>query len=68
MGKEWVKLEKLRAWQMTNVKSKSVVFLEAQKEQRTVHFATQMGHLKHAESIKKYKSQVVLRGDIVKYD
>ena len=34
------KLEKLRALQMTKVKGKKEVILEAHEEQRTVHFAT----------------------------
>ena len=42
MDKEWEKLEKLPARQMTKVKSESEVIQEAQKEQRTVHFATLM--------------------------
>ena len=42
VDKEWEKLEKLPAWQMTDVKNKKEVILEAQKEQRTVHFATIM--------------------------
>ena len=58
---------------MTNVKSKNEVILEAQKEQRTVHFATLVDicHLKNAElepKYQQYKGRVVLRGDIVKDD
>ena len=34
------KLENLLAWQMTKVKTQREVIKEAQKEQRTVHFAT----------------------------
>ena len=46
--KKWEKIDKLPAWQLTKVKSKNEVILEAQKEQRTVHFATLMDicHLK----------------------
>ena len=40
VGKEWEKLENVPAWQMTEVKSKTEVIEEAQKEQRTVQFAT----------------------------
>ena len=52
---------------------KKEVILEAQKEQRTVHFASLMDirHLKNAElepKLQKYKGRVVLRGDIVKDD
>ena len=73
VDKEWEKLEKLPAWQMTKVKNKREVILEAQKEQRTVHFATPMDicHLKNAElepKYQKYKGRVVLRSDIVKDD
>ena len=49
VGIEWEKLEKLTAWHTTKVKSKREVIKEAQKEQRTVHFATLMDicHLKN---------------------
>ena len=33
------------AWQLTTVKSKKKAILEAQKEQRTVHFCYANGHL-----------------------
>ena len=73
VDKEWEKLEKLPAWQMTKVKSKSEVILEAQYEQRAVLFGTLMDiyHLKNAElepKYQKYKGRVVLRGDIVQDD
>ena len=73
VDKEWEKLEKLPAWQMTKVKSRSDVIQEAQKEQITVHYATLMDicHLKNAElepKFQKYQGRVVLRGDIVKDD
>ena len=50
-----------------------MLFLEAQKEEKKVHFATLIDicHLKHAElepKYQKYKGRVVLRGDIVKDD
>ena len=66
--KEWEKLEKIRAWQMNKVKSKKDVILEAQKEKRTVHFATKMDicHLENTElepMHQKYQGRVVLRGD-----
>ena len=68
---EWEKLETFRAWQMTKVKSKREVILEAQREQRTVHFASLMdiGHLKNAElepKYQKYKGRVVLRVTVYK--
>ena len=51
VGKEWEKLEKLPAWQMTKVNIKKVVILEAQTKQRAVHFAALMDicHLSNAE-------------------
>ena len=45
VDKEWDKLEKLPAWQLTKVQSKKEVILEAQREQRTVHFSNAHGHL-----------------------
>ena len=73
MDKEWEKRYKLPAWPMTNAKSKKKVIKEAEKEGRTVHFASLMDicHLKNAEleeKHQKYKGRVVLRGDIVKDD
>ena len=67
VDKEWEKLEKISAWNLTKVKSKKQVIEEA----RTSHFASLMDicHLKNAEleaKHQKYKDRVVLRGDIVK--
>ena len=58
VDKDWKKLEELSAWQMTNVKSKREVILEAQREQRTVHLATlrDICHLKNAELELKYQN------------
>ena len=42
VDKEWDKLEKLPAWQMTKVRSEREVIKEAQKEGRTVFFAATM--------------------------
>ena len=52
VDKEWKKLEQLSAWQVTKVKSRREVVKEAQKEQRTVHFATliDISHLKKIRS------------------
>ena len=44
MDKEWEKLEKLSAWQVTQVKSKKEVIQEAQQEQRTCPFCYADGH------------------------
>ena len=57
VDEEWEKLEKLPAWQMTKVKNKKEVILEAQREQRTVHLATLMDicHLQNAELEPKFQ-------------
>ena len=71
MDKEWEKLEKISAWNVTSVKSKKQVINQARASCGTVHFASLMDicHLKNAEleaKHQKYKSRVVLRCDIVK--
>ena len=71
--KEWEKLEKISAWNLTKVRSKKQVIDEARMSGATVHFASSMDicHLKNAEletKHQKYKGRVVLRGDIVKDD
>ena len=58
---------------MTKGKSKKEVIEKAQKEGRSVHFASLMdlGHLKSTEleqQFQKYKGRVVLWSDIVKDD
>ena len=73
VDKEWEKLEKISAWNLTKVKSKKEVIDEARMSGATVHFASLMDicHLKNAEleaKHQKYKGRVVLRGDIVKDD
>ena len=71
VDKEWEKLEKISAWNLTKVKSKKQVIDEARTSGATVHFASLMDicHLKNAEleaKHQKYKGRVVLRDDIVK--
>ena len=71
VDKEWEKLEKISAWNLTKVKSKKQVIDEARTSGAAVHFASLMDicHLKNAEleaKHQKYKGRVVLRGDIVK--
>ena len=71
--KEWEKLEKIPAWDITKVRSKSDVIDEAKTKGAKVHFASLMDicHLKNAEleaKHQKYKGRVVLRGDFVKDD
>ena len=71
VDKEWEKLEKISAWNLTKVKSKKKVIDAARASRTTVHFASLMDicHLKNAEleaKHQKYKGRVELRGDIVK--
>ena len=71
VDKEWEKLEKISAWNLTEVRSKKEVIDEARTKGAKVHFAslTDICHLKNAElgaKHQKYKGRVVLRGDIVK--
>ena len=73
VDKDWEKLEKISAWNLTKVRSKKEVIDEARTSGATVHFASLMDvcHLKNAEleaKHQKYKRPVVLRGDIVKDD
>ena len=73
VDKEWEKLEKISAWDLTKVRSKSEVIDEARTKGAKVHFASLMDicHLKNAEleaKHQKYKGRVVLRGDVVKDD
>ena len=73
VDKEWEKLEKIPAWDITKVRSKSQVIDEAMKMGDKVHFASLMDicHLKNAELETKHQKnngRIVLRGDIVKDD
>ena len=73
VDKEWEKLEKNPAWNLTKVRSKSEVIDEARTKGIKVHFASLMDicHLKNAEleaKHQKYKGRVVFRGDFVKDD
>ena len=73
VDKEWEKLEKIPAWSLTKVRSKSEVIDEARTTDAKVHFASLMDicHLKNAgleTKHQKYKGRVVLRGDMVKHD
>ena len=67
VDKEWEKLEKISAWNLTKVNSKKHVIDEAKTSGATVHFSSLMYtcHLKNAE-VEKNKGRVVFRGDIVK--
>ena len=74
VDKEWEKLEKFSAWNLTKVRSKKEVIDEARTKGIKVFFCIINGHmsfLKNAEleaKHQKYKGRVVLRGDIVKDD
>ena len=73
VDKEWEKLEKISAWNLTKVRSKKEVIDEARTKGAKVHFASLLDicHLKNAEleaKHQKYKGRIVLRGDIVKDD
>ena len=73
VDKEWEKLEKISAWNLTKVRSKKEVIDEARTSGATVHFASLIDicHLKNVEleaKHQKYKGRVVLRGDTVKDD
>ena len=60
MDKEWEELEKVPAWQLTKVRNKNEVIVEARNKGRKVHFASFMDlcHLKNSElepQFQKYK-------------
>ena len=73
VDKEWEKLEKFSAWNLTKVRSKKEVIDEARTSGAKVPFSSLMDicHLKNAELDAKhqqYKGRVVLRCDIVRED
>ena len=73
VDKEWEKLEKIFAWNLTKVRRKEEVIDEAWTKGEKVHFASLMDlcSLKNAEleaKHQKYKGWVVPQGDIVKDD
>ena len=73
VDQEWENLEKISAWNLTNVRGQKEVIDEVRTSGATVHFASLMDicHLKNAEleaMHQKYKVWVVLRGDIAKDD
>ena len=55
--KEWGKLEKIPAWQLTKVRKKKDVINEERNKGRKVHFASLMDlcHLKNAELEAKHQ-------------
>ena len=72
VDKEWEKLEKISAWNLTKVKSKKKVIDEARTSGATVHFASIMDKSSENAELEaerqKYKGRVVHRGNIVKDD
>ena len=73
VDKEWEKLEKISAWNLTKVKNKKQVIDEARTSGAKVHFASLMdiNHLKMLnwrQSTKNTKVGIVLRGDNVQDD
>ena len=71
VDKEWEKLEKIPAWNLTKVRSKKEYIDDARTKGAKVHFASLMDlcHLTNSElepQFQKYTGRVVLRGDIVK--
>ena len=65
VDKEWEKLEKIPAWDLTKVRNKSEGIDEGRTKGAKVHFASLMDicHLKNAEletKHQKYKGRVVL--------
>ena len=70
LEKEWSKLEKIKAWDLSSVQPKEKVRQRAIKEGKTVHFGSLMElcHVKHSELDRKYwiyKGRLVFRGDCV---
>ena len=57
VDKEWEKLEKISAWNLTKVKSSKKVIDNARASGATVHFASLMDicHLKNAEAEAKHQ-------------
>ena len=58
MDKEWGKLEKIPAWQLTKVRNTKEVIDEARIEGKTMHFASLMDicHLKNSELAPKFQN------------
>ena len=61
VDKEWEKLEKIPAWDLTKVKSKKSVIFESRTKGAKVHFASLMDicHLKTAELETKHQNTKV---------
>ena len=68
VDKEWEKLEKIPAWNLTKVRSKKEVIDEARTKGAKLHFVSQMDMSFDKCWHQKWKGRVVFRGDIVKDD
>ena len=71
--KEWEKLRKLPAWQLTKVRNKKEKWSKKQgiRAQKFIFVLMDLCHLKNSDlepQYQKYKGRAVLRGDIVKDD
>ena len=72
-GERMGKTVEIPAWQLTKVRNKNGVIVEARNECRTVHFASLMDicHLENSElepNFQKFKDRVAHRGDSVRDD
>ena len=67
VDKDWEKLEKIPAWNLTKVRSESEVIREARTKGAKVHFASLMDicHLEHAELEAKKNTKVELYSDAI---
>ena len=68
MEKEWEKLEKIPAWQLTKVRHKKEVIREEKFSWRHLMDLCHLKNLELEPRYQKYKGGVVLRGDILKDD
>ena len=73
VDKDWEKLEKIPAWDLTKVRNKSEVIDKSKDEGQKSSFCLTDGHLSFKDcrletKHQKDKGRVVLRGDIVKDD
>ena len=59
--KEWEKLEKMPAWQLTKVRSKQEVIQEAHREGKTVHLATLMSSQESGVGTTNFKHSNAVR-------
>ena len=68
---EWLKLEKIKSWDVDLVQDKRDVVKRARKDKISVHFGSlrPLCHQKNSEQsveLRSYKGRVIFRGDIVR--